>query len=80
MTMLHRYTLKYNKENGGWDLKDQIGQIITSFPRKTDALAGGRLEELFGQKAGTVCIHRKDGKFAEERTYPRSRDSRSSPG
>jgi hypothetical protein len=29
---------------------------------------------------GTVRVHKQDGKFAEERTYPRSRDPRVSPG
>ena len=78
--MLHRFTLKRNKTDGGWELKDQTGQVITTFRRKTDALAGGRLEKMLGKKGGTVRIHKQDGRFEEERTYPRSRDPRASPG
>ena len=79
MAMLHRFTLKYNKR-GGWDLKDQTGEVIKTFNTKGEALTGGKLEKLLGKQGGTVRIHRQDGQFAEERTYPRSRDPRASPG
>ena len=80
MTMLHRFTLKHNKQLGGWALIDQSGKIVRIFDTKTDALAGGKLERLVGKQGGTVRIHKQDGAFAEERTYPPSRDPRSSPG
>jgi hypothetical protein len=80
MAMLHRFTLKRNKTEGGWELKDQTGDLVATFGTKTEALKGGKLEKLLGKSGGTVRIHRQDGQFAEERTYPRSRDPRSSPG
>ena len=80
MAMLHRFTLKRNKSEGGWDLKDQTGEVIRTFSTKAEALAGGKLERLLGKQGGTVRVHKQDGQFAEERTFPRSRDPRASPG
>jgi len=31
MTMLHRFTLKHNKQLGGWALVDQTGDIVRIF-------------------------------------------------
>jgi uncharacterized protein YcnI len=80
MAMLQRFTLKRNKSEGGWELKDQTGEVIKTYGRKTEALAGGKLERVLGKQGGTVRIHKQDGKLQEERTYPRSRDPRLSPG
>jgi hypothetical protein len=80
MAMLHRFTLMRNKTEGGWELKDKTGDVIGTFGTKAEALAGGKLEKLLGKQGGTVRVHKQDGKFAEERTFPRSRDPRSSPG
>ena len=80
MAMLHRFTLKRNKQLGGWALVDQTGDIVRIFGTKTEALARGELEKVIGKEGGTVRIHRQDGQFAEERIFPRSRDPRSSPG
>jgi hypothetical protein len=44
----------------------------------SSALEGGVLEKLVGE--GTVRIHREDGQLEEERTFPRSKDPRQSPG
>ena len=80
MAMLHRFTLKKNKQLGGWALIAQSGDIVRIFATKTEALARGQLENVIGKEGGTVRFHRQDGQFAEERTFPRSRDPRSSPG
>ena len=80
MTMFHRFTLKRNKQLGGWALIDQTGDILRIFGTKTEALARGQLEIVIGKQGGTVRIHRQDGQFAEERTFPRSHDPRTSPG
>lgn len=74
--MLQRYTLK--QEGDGWALKDQEGGVIT-FKSKAEATSGGQLEAI-GKIGGTVRIHKEDGTFEEERTYPRSEDPRQSPG
>ena len=78
MTMLPRFTLKHNKQSGGWDLKNQIGNTVKSFSRKEQATAGGVLGRAV--KRGTVRIHTMDGRIQEERTFPRSADPRRSPG
>ena len=80
MAMLHRFTLKKSRQLGGWALVDQTGDIVRIFGTKTEALARGELEKVIGIEGGTVRIHRQDGQFAEERTFPRSRDPRSAPG
>jgi hypothetical protein len=74
--MLKRFTLK--KEGGSWILHDQLGDLVKSFKTKDEALEGGVLEKLVGK--GSVRIHREDGEFEEERTFPRSADPRRSPG
>ena len=74
----HRFTLKHNKQLGGWALIDQTGDIFRIFGTKREAMAPGALAGVIGNDRGTVRIHRQDGQFAEERTFPRSRDPRRS--
>jgi hypothetical protein len=57
--MLHRFTLKRNKTEGGWELKDQTGDVIKTFSTKTKALAGGKIEKLLGKQGGTVRVHKR---------------------
>ena len=72
--MLPKFTLKHSKHLGGWALIDHTGRIVGIFTRKTDALAGGRIEKMLGELGGSIRIHKQDGRFEEERTYPRRRD------
>ena len=74
--MLKRFNLAKDKE--GWLLVDQLGERVCTFKTKAEALEGGTLERVVGE--GTVRIHREDGEFEVERTYPRSKDPRQSPG
>jgi hypothetical protein len=76
--MLQRYTLK--EEGGGWVLKDQEGGVVTTFKSKAEATSGGELQKAIGKIGGTVRIHKEDGTFEEERTFPRGEDPRSSAG
>jgi hypothetical protein len=76
--MLQRYTLK--EEAGHWALKDQEGGLVTTFKTKADAISGGQLEKAIGANGGTVRIHKADGIFEEERTFPRAADPRQHPG
>jgi hypothetical protein len=78
MTRRAKFTLSHSKFLGGWALTDQSGRVVGIFNRKTDALAGGRVEKMLGEEGGSVRIHKLDGRFEEERTYPR-RDRRTSP-
>ena len=52
-------------------------QYVTMTTDEIDALI---LEQAIGEEGGAVRVHRQDGQFAEERTFPRSRDPRRSPG
>lgn len=75
--MLQRFTLKRGP-GAGWELIDQEGGVVRVFKTKAEALAGGALESIV--KEGTVRIHKEDGAFEEERTFPRSEDPPRSPG
>ncbi len=75
--MLNRFTLKPGADSG-WELINQERAVVRRFRTKAAALEGGVLEALVGE--GTVRIHKEDGTIEEERTFPRARDPRSSPG
>jgi hypothetical protein len=77
---LQRFTLKHNKRSGSWELKNQIGDVIKASSTKAALTRGGMLSRSIGRKGGTVRIHLQDGKFEEERTFPRGMDPRRSPG
>ena len=64
MAMVHRFGLKRNKTEGGWDLKDQTGEVIRTFSTKAEALAGGKLKRVLCKEGGTVRVHKQDGNFA----------------
>jgi hypothetical protein len=63
------------KGDQDWELKSN-GQIVASYRSKAEAL-----EHIPGKvKIGTVRIHTEIGGIEEERTYPRAKDPRKSPG
>ena len=81
MKKLPKYTLEYNEGKERWDLeKDKTNKIIKSFGTKEDATAGGVLKRAVGKNGGSVKIQKENGKFQEERTYPKSADPKSSIG
>ena len=66
----------------GWELKTG-GRVIFHFATKSEAIDHGRLQQILDQVSsgeGTVRIHTEIGGIEEERTYPRSKDPRKSPG
>lgn len=78
---LPKYTLQYNEKKVRWDLQsDKSDKVKKSFETKTDATKGGVLEKALGKEGGSVKIQKMDGKFQEERTYPRGADPKSSQG
>jgi hypothetical protein len=78
---LKKYTLQYNERKEQWDLKaDGSGTVIKAFEFKTEATAGGALRKALGKAGGSVKIQKINGRFQEERTYPRSEDPRGSRG
>ncbi len=78
---LSRFTLSYNDKKDRWDLKnDQTDRTVKTFGTKLEATKGGVLEKAVGKQGGSVKIKNVNGKFQEERTYPGSKDPRSSKG
>ena len=79
--MLIKYTVQYNEEKNRWELKkDGADAIIQSFSSKEAATQHDRLKKILGKEGGSVKIQKKNGRFQEERTYPRAADPRSSRG
>jgi len=81
MNKLPKFTLDYNEGKDRWDLtNDKTNRIVKTFEIKTDAIRGGVLEKAVGSNGGSVKIQKENGRFQEERTYPGSRDPKSSKG
>ncbi len=81
MANLPKFTLDKNERTDRWDLtNDKTDQKVKSFETKGDATKGGALEKAVGPAGGSVKIQKENGRFQEERTYPGSKDPRSSKG
>lgn len=81
MAKLPKYTLTYNDKKERWDLEqDRTNKVVKSFDNKADATGGGVLAKAIGKEGGSVKIQKVNGKFQEERTFPRSADPKKSPG
>jgi hypothetical protein len=78
---LPKFTLEKNERKDRWDLRnDKTDQLVKSFGTKEAATKGGALEKAVGGSGGSVKIQKENGRFQEERTYPGSKDPRSSKG
>jgi hypothetical protein len=75
---LTRYDLV--KAENGWELKAG-GKVVARAATKGEIVDDleGTLRRV-GDGEGTVRIHTEIGGIEEERTYPRSKDPRKSPG
>lgn len=81
MKKLEKFTLDYNEKKESWELtNDRSDKVIKRFDTKEDATAGGVLKKALGKDGGSVKIQKEDGKFQEERTFPKSRDPKESKG
>jgi hypothetical protein len=81
MAKLPKLTLSRNATKVRWDLrKDKTHELVKSWPTKEKATKGGVLERAVGRPGGSVKIKKLDGTIQEERTYPRSKDPKKSPG
>jgi hypothetical protein len=62
-----------------WRLAHQGShETLKQFPTKEVAVTGSA--EFLAGKTASLKIHREDGTFEEERTYPRSEDPADTPG
>jgi hypothetical protein len=81
MANLPKYTLLHDGKKDDWVLKeDRSARVRYRFKNKTDATRGGALRKALGQVGGSVKIQKLDGTIQEERTYPKSKDPKRSPG
>lgn len=81
MAKLPKYTLDYNERKDHWDLEnDKTNRVVKTFATKEDATAGGVLKKAVGPEGGSVKIQKENGRFQEERTYPKSADPTKSKG
>lgn len=81
MAKLPTFTLEKDERTDRWTLtNDSTDRTVKTFATKAEATKGGVLETAVGSQGGSVKIQKENGRFQEERTYPRSRDPRSSKG
>jgi len=73
---MNNYHLTRNGDR--WQLTRQSDGTLLFFDTKEDALHG--CSEYMGEHPGSLKIHRSDGTFEEERTFPRSLDPVKSRG
>lgn len=80
MAKLPKYDLN-KRDDGKWALEPEGGgRARKLFDRKSDATAGGALSSALGANGGSVRIRKENGRYQEERTFPRSKDPKRSPG
>lgn len=79
--MTQRKTYHVTKTENGWEGKVQGGQRAST-TGNTKAEVMQRTIEIAKNHNGNsnVIIHKQDGKFQEERTYPKSSDPSQTPG
>jgi len=78
---LPKYTLDHNEDTGRWSLeKDKSNQVVRTFGTKEAATKRGTLRRAVGSDGGSVKIQKMNGRFQEERTYPKSADPKKSKG
>ena len=81
MANLPRYTLSKDENKDNWKLtQDGTGRVVRRFDTKTDATERGALRDAVGGGGGSVRIQKENGVYQEERTFPKSRDPKSSKG
>lgn len=81
MARLPKFTLTQNEAKSRWDLKnDSSDKVVKSFDKKADATSRGALRKAVGSEGGSVKIQKENGRFQEERTFPKSKDPKRSPG
>lgn len=67
------------KGDDAWKLTGEgASRASLSAPTKAEALQ--KTHDFMAGKVGSVKIHKENGVFQEERTYPRAADPKKSPG
>lgn len=77
--VLNKYTLHRDRESKKWRLEPEgSDRAKRIYQNKDEALKN--LRKDVGQDGGSVRIRKLDNTIQEERTYPRSKDPKRSPG
>lgn len=78
---LDKYHLTHDAKADKWRLeKEGASRATKLFDTKKEATKGGALGGALPTSGGSVRIHNQDGKIQEERTFPRDKDPKGSPG
>jgi len=81
MAKLPKFTLEYDEKRDRWNLeRDTTNQTVKTWETKADATARGELKRAVGPGGGSVKIQKTNGRYQEERTFPRSADPKRSRG
>ena len=70
----NRTTYHVTKTDDGWQSKKENGQRASITGNTKDDVVQRTIEIARNQGDTSVIIHKKDGKFQEERTFPKSSD------
>lgn len=74
---MDNYDVKY--KDGKWKFQKQGSEAAIKMA-DTKAELMNFMKKFMSDKRGSVKIHKKNGKYQEERTYPRKADPRKSKG
>jgi hypothetical protein len=81
MAKLPRYTLSHDNKKDRWVLvNDETNRTKAAFDTKAEATKRSALEGALGRAGGSVKIQKLNGRLQEKRTFPGSKDLRSSRG
>ncbi len=81
MANLRKFSLSKDSQKKDWVLKEEgATRAKKRFETKSAATSAGALSDALGAQGGSVRIRKEDGKIQEERTFPRARDPKKSPG
>ena len=76
---MKNYHISKSKDGNGWELKKEGGDSATLKADTKAELVKATSDFMQGKEA-SVKIHKQDGTFQEERTYPGTSDPANSPG
>lgn len=80
MAKLPKFTVAKRNDNT-WALSSDDGGGVRKVAKtKAELTKGGVLQKAVGPGGGSVRIKKADGKYQEERTFPKSKDPSKSPG
>jgi hypothetical protein len=80
MARLPKFTLTHSDKKDQWVLQNEANRIVETGDIKAEATTRGELKEAVGENGGSVRIEKLHGGYEEQRTFPKSRDPKKTPG